>query len=126
MHITQEGRQLHTITAYDSTQITVNQTHYSQSIIIHAEGIIPAWPVRSSKDIDIATLQPLLATAPNIIIIGQQHPDTRLAMHILQLLQPQQIGIECMDIGAACRTFNVLLSENRRVTLGLIFSLPEI
>ena len=48
-------------------------------------------------------------------------PENFRLCQCMSLLSQQRIGIECMSIGAACRTYNILLSEHRAVVAGFIF-----
>ncbi|HAU0934786.1 TPA: hypothetical protein JBH70_12550, partial [Legionella pneumophila] len=55
------------------------------------------------------------------IIIGHLQTGKTLPVTLISQLSQKRIGIECMSIGAACRTYNVLLSEHRAVVAGFIF-----
>lgn len=63
---------------------------------------------------------------PEIIIIGHENPGKFPPMEFMSHLSQLQIGMECMSIGAACRTYNVLLSENRAVVAGFIMSTKDV
>jgi uncharacterized protein len=121
MHIQAESRNTNSITAYDHCQLIVNQVNYSESVIISRNQILPTWPVRSIEDLTKATLAPIIEQSPEIIIIGHSNPTLLLSNEVRSFLSEKRIGIECMHIGAACRTFNVLLSENRHCVAGMIF-----
>lgn len=122
MHIQLETPDNNTIRAYTDKQITVAEIEYHQSVIISGGCIIPEWPVQSVPLLNEKNLKPLLHLNPEIIIIGHDEPGVYIPMAVIQYLSKQRIGIECMSIGAACRTFNVLLSEARKVVLGIIFN----
>lgn len=122
MQINREAADKHTIQSYTDTQITVNNIQYSNSLIISRETIVPNWNVQSLFDLNDTDLLPLLALRPEIIIIGHNQKSVQVPMVILQALAKQRIGIECMSIGAASRTFNVLLGEQRAVVSGILFS----
>ena len=120
MHINLERHDLHSIQSYDDAGITVNQVGYTQSVILSRTTIISDWSAHASIPLDETQIQPLLALKPELIIMG--HTQSRLIVPpgILETLSKLRIGFECMQLGAACRTFNVLLSEHRAVVLGLI------
>ena len=65
-------------------------------------------------------VEEILQHNPEIVIIGHQIPGLFPPDSIRLMFSQKRVGLECMDIGAACRTFNVLLSELRDVTLVLI------
>ena len=121
MQINREPPSLHTIQSYSDTQITLNNISYSESVIISRNEIISPWDIHSVFDLDKECLALMLAQKPEVILIGHTKGAIQLPMQLVQYLANQRIGIESMSIGAACRTFNVLLSEQREVVLGMVF-----
>ena len=121
MHIQLETPTPNTIRSYTAEHVTIGTIEYTHSIIVSGEHIISEWPVYSLQELTKTNLGPALSLKPEIIIIGHQQPTIALPMAVMQCLSNQRIGIECMSIGAACRTFNVLLAEKRNVIIGLIF-----
>ena len=122
MQINQEARDKHSIQSYSDSQIAVNNTNYNNSLIISREAIISPWPVHSVTELNDALLKPILAQKPEIILIGHNELSKYIPILLIQFLANQRIGIECMSIGAAARTFNVLLSEQRAVVIGVVLS----
>lgn len=120
MHIILETADKHSIQAYSDVEIKINNNLYQQSLIVCAQQIIENWPVSHLQQLNEQTIFPFLQDNPRIIIIGHpftgQFPD----YSVIESLAKRGIGIECMSIGAACRTYNVLLSERREVVLGII------
>lgn len=94
-----------------------NET-WRQPILLTPQEVHP-WPVRENEPVSIEQLAPLFADQPDVIILGtgelQDFPDHELGMRLLN----RGIGLEVMDTGAACRTFNVLASERRAVAAAL-------
>jgi uncharacterized protein len=121
MEIQLEAREPHTIQSYSDTAVTLNHEIYDKSIIINRNTLITDWPVTQASDLNAQSLDALIALKPEIIILGSHDPDALRRLDNIRQLCEQKIGVECMDIGAACRTFNVLLSEERDVVVGLIF-----
>jgi len=120
MEIQLEAREPHTIQSYSDTAVTVNHELYSESMILSRETLITDWPVTQASELNSASLDQLIALKPEIIILGSHNQDSLRRSDGIRQLCEQKIGVECMDIGAACRTFNVLLSEERDVVVGLI------
>ena len=120
MQINLENPDQHTIQSYGDSQITVNNTLYCDSLIISREIIISPWLIHSVQELTEATLQPIIELQPEVIIIGHNQTGAQVPMMLVQYLSKQRIGIECMSVGAACRTFNVLLGEQRAVVLGMV------
>jgi len=115
-----ETPESHAIQSYDDQSIIVNGVLYQESTTISRESIQSGWPVHSIVDLSEATLAPLIAQHPEIILIGHNEIKGYISPSIISALSRRRIGIECMSIGAACRTFNVLLGEQRAVVLGFI------
>ena len=120
MDIHPEQREQHTIQSYSDGQILVNGTIYASSCWLTKDRL-EAWEVASLSDLTLEQLQPLLDQNPEVILLAQQQPPLQLPPTLLQPLFAKRIGVECLAIGAACRTFNLLLSEGRRVIAGFVF-----
>lgn len=121
MQINLEATDKHTIQAYSDTEIKINSTGYHNGFIVSTHEIIENWAVNSIGAIDDEALSLLIKHNPEIILIGHNQTGHLAPMIIVHKLANQRIALESMNIGAACRTFNVLLSENRAVVLGIIF-----
>ena len=83
---------------------------------------ILAWQAASASDIDAASLAPVLAEADDIdiLLIGTGDDLVPLDPAARQVLADAGISADLMATGAAVRTFNVLLTENRAVAAALI------
>ena len=125
MQINLESPDQHTIQSYGDSQIMVNNTLYSDSLIISRQAIISPWSIHAVQALTEADLQPMIELQPEVIIIGQNQTGAQVPMMLVQYLSKQRIGIECMSVGAACRTFNVLLGEHRAVVLGMVFGATD-
>jgi len=108
------------IRAYQDGVIEVNNKPYERSLIISNTLLIPDWGVNDINEMSDAHWQQLLEPAPEVILIGTgsnlrfPHPSSyRTAIE-------KGIGVEFMDSQAACRTYNILLSEDRFVMAGII------
>lgn len=116
--IEQSGANL--IDAYDQTRIRINGRDYASGLAVTAEAVITDWGPDRIADLDAGHVEALLALQPQVVIIGtgtrQQFPDPALYFGLLE----RGIGVEIMDTGAACRTYNILVGEGRRVVAGLL------
>ncbi|MGB5833170.1 MAG: Mth938-like domain-containing protein [Thiohalocapsa sp.] len=108
------------IEAYDQEHIRINGRDYRAGLVVTAETVVPDWGPRQIADLDSGHVEALLASQPQVVVIGtgacQQFPDPALYFSLLE----RGIGVEIMDTGAACRTYNILVSEGRRVVAALI------
>jgi len=122
MHINLEATEQNAVQAYTDNEIQVNSIVYAKSFILCKDKIITDVLIKDIQEIDFHYLQLLKQLKPEIIIIGHNQSGTFPPISIISQLSQERIGIECMSIGAACRTYNVLLSEHRAVIAGFIFS----
>jgi uncharacterized protein len=111
---------LNLVRGYGPGQLRVGERTHTSSVILTATAIIEGWRPGSVQDLTAADLEPVLGLAPEVLLLGtgahQQFPDSA----VLRILYEQRIGVEIMDTSAACRTFNVLVSEGRSVAAALI------
>ena len=122
MQINREPTAKHTIQSYTNTDITIANTLHQTSVVIHQHVIINDWPVRHITALSHDDLESIMALKPEIILIGHNDIGQFPPMSVCTYLSQHRIGLECMSIGAASRTFNVLLSEQRAVVLAIILS----
>jgi uncharacterized protein len=117
--IAPEGRQL--IQAHREGGFTIAGVRHDGSVLVLPDRTL-RWPVRELAAVTLDSLAPITAVATSVDILilgagatfGQPGPDLR------QALRAHGIVVEAMDTRAACRTFNVLLLEDRRVAAALI------
>ncbi len=116
-----EGRQL--IQAYGNGGFRVAGTAYAGSVLILPDRT-QVWPIAAPSEVTPASLSPFVdlpaAERPLILLIGAGTKAGLAEPALRQALREAGIVLEWMDTGAACRTFNVLLTEGRRVAAGLI------
>ena len=110
----------YSIRDYGSGWITVNDQNIRRSVIITPERLVLDWPPQTFAELDETYLAMILTLEPEIVLLGtgrrQQFPHPRLT----QALLAQGIGVEVMDTAAACRTYNVIMLEGRRVAAALL------
>ena len=84
--------------------------------------LTPAGVTRFTAPVDEAALAPVLAAAEalDVVLIGQGAEIAPLAAPLRQILDAAGIGVEMMSTASACRTYNVLLAEDRRVAAVLV------
>ncbi len=108
------------IRAYDTGSVTVNETVYREPLVIMPEELISPWAAPALNEITADDFAALVERDREIVLLGtgrhQQLPDTRL----IAAMARQGVGLEIMDTAAACRTYNVLMAEDRRVAAALL------
>ena len=100
--------------------IQVADEFYDSSIIVSANLVIPDWPVESVENITEQHLERVLDLQPELVLIGTGARQAFLPPLQMMFFYSRQIGVEVMTTDAACRTFNVLVSESRNVIAALI------
>ena len=127
MNIHLEPNNAHAIEAYSHSKIQINSQIYSESLIVSSKEIITSLPFLSIQELNSDFLTLLIRHRPQIIIIGHNNPGQFPSREFMTDLARAGTGFEFMDHGAAARTYNVLLNENRDVVAGFIFGavLPE-
>lgn len=121
MNLNREEVEPHAIEAYSDAKIQINSIVYESSLIVSKEEIISNLTIKSIQNLDEPLLQQLVHLQPELILIGHKEQGKFLPMPLMNQLTQQRIGIECMSVGAACRTYNVLLGEHRAVVALFIF-----
>lgn len=121
MQISLEDANSHSVQAYGKNQIQINSIIYEASLIVSREEIISELAIKSVTEMDEAYLELLTSLKPELIIIGHDQIGQFPPMSMIAQLSKLRIGIESMSLGAACRTYNVLLGEDRAVVAGFIF-----
>jgi uncharacterized protein len=112
-----DGAQL--IRRYGADFIVVGERELRDSCIVSATRI-EAWTPRSVDELTPESLQPLFALQPEVVVLStgvtQKFPRAALRAEFAT----RKIGLEVMEIGAACRTYNVLVAEERRVLAAVL------
>jgi uncharacterized protein len=119
LHLSQaEG--LNQITSCGPGFVAVNGKRHERSLLVAPRKLVEDWPVTQLADLDQGRLALALDLDPEVLLLG-----TGTQLHfpppeLLRGLIEAKIGYEVMDTGAACRTYNILMSEGRRVLAALI------
>ncbi len=106
---------LNTVTAYGDGYIEVNRQRHEGAVLLRPEGEVLAWPAAGFEALAPEHFAALLEHGPEVVLLGtgarQRFPHPRLTAALAQA----RIGFEAMASGAACRTYNILMGEGRRV-----------
>ena len=100
--------------------IQVVDDFYNSSIIVSAKQVIPDWPVNTVENITEEHLVKVLDLQPELVLIGTGAKQAFIPPRQLMFFYSRNVGVEVMTTDAACRTFNVLVSESRNVVAALI------
>ncbi len=114
-----EGRQV--IESYGEGRFRISGELHAGSVIVFPERTL-AWPVTAISELTPESLGPVAAArdSVDVLLLGCGARMALLPRILKEKLRAAGIVVEPMDTGAACRTYNVLLSEERRVAAALI------
>ena len=106
---------VHLIRGYGPGEVRIAQLVQHAPCIVTADRLILDWPARDVATLGAADLEPLFALQPDVVLLGTGAKQTLPSHAIRQAFAARRIGLEVMDLGAACRTYNILVQEERRV-----------
>ena len=109
-----------TITAYGDDYVMVNGARRDSSVVV-TPSEVRAWSATDFEHLKEEDFAALAELGADIVLFGtgerQRFPHPRLTA----ALGAKRIGLEVMDLKAACRTYNILVAEERKVALALVF-----
>ena len=104
------------IDSYGPGGFRIDDTWHDGGLILHADGLLPL------TEMSITGLQAVLDRASDIdvLLIGQGADIAPIPRDLRAALEEASIGFEIMSTPSACRTYNVLLTEDRRVAVAVL------
>jgi uncharacterized protein len=117
-------QQYQTVTGYFDGGVEINATPYLHSLTVMPETPPQPWPVAAFEELTEAHFEAIAASSPDVVILGTGERQRFIHPRLIASLSGRRIGVECMDNQAACRTYNILMGEGRKVTLALILQAP--
>ncbi len=111
-----------TFTAYGEDYVSVNAVRHQDNLIVLPYQLIEKWTPASFSTLSRADFDFLATLDAEIILLGTGKLLRFPSPELMQSLMQARKGIEVMDTQAACRTFNVLAGEKRKVAAALLFS----
>jgi uncharacterized protein len=109
-----------TVTGYDQQGVEINAQRFDYSVLVMPEVAPRPWDVTRFDDLTAGHFETIAADRPDVVILGTGERQRFVHPRLVASLSAQRIGVECMDSHAACRTYNILMGEGRKVTLALI------
>ena len=118
----EDSNEANTIVAYAEGEVRLRDHAYTSSLIVTRTEILDGWRPASANALSIADFSALIALKPEIVLLGTgarlRFPHPRLTAALTRA----RIGLEVMDVQAACRTYNILMAEERKVAAALLFA----
>lgn len=108
------------INAYAEDWIAVSGEKKHHSLVVSSQGHCSDWGCQSFAELSAAHFARLADEAPEVVIFGSGAKLRFVSPALLRGLIERGIGVETMDTAAACRTYNILAQEGRRVVAALL------
>ncbi len=120
MKITQQRQEgINLIRRYGADFVVIGEQELRASCIVSATTIDP-WPPRGVDELAVEHLAVLFEKQPEIVVLSTGVRQTFPRAALRAEFAARKIGLEVMEVGAACRTFNVLVGEERRVLAAIL------
>jgi len=113
-----DGR--NTVTAYGPGYIAINQQRHEASLILLPDRVIEGWGAQGFDALNEADFETLRDLHAEIVVLGTGQRQRFPSPSLLRPLIDAHVGFEIMDVQAACRTYNILMAEGRKVVAALL------
>jgi uncharacterized protein len=104
---------------YDDNGVVIGERLLTRPFVVTADRLIAEWTTQPLAALQVADLDPVFALDIELLLIGTRAAERIAPLAIRRLCRARGLALESMELGAACRTFNVLLAEGRLVGAAL-------
>ena len=118
LHLTTAEKQ-NLITGYGDDFIAINQQRYLTNMIVMPDQILLDWSENTLQTLNTEHFDVLCQIKPEVVLLGTGVKHQFLHPKLYQTLTELNIPLECMTTAAACRTYNILMSEGRNIAAAL-------
>lgn len=112
------------IRSYGADYLVVGEQRIDASCLVSAGTLVP-WPPRAVEEVTTESVAAIFELKPEVVVLAtgatQKFPRAALRAEFAT----RKVGLEVMEIGAACRTYNVLVGEERRVVAAVLLPGPR-
>ncbi len=108
------------ISRHEAGRVWVGTLPFTHSLLVPWEGAVLPWEAPAFDALTAAHFERIAALEPEVVIFGSGQRLRFVHPALLRALIDRRIGVETMDTAAACRTYNVLVSEKRSVVAALV------
>ena len=118
LHLQRDGHR-NLIHAYGPQGIVIHGKSHAQGLLVGADWLHSPWGPEDASALQISHFAEVLARKPDIVLLGtgkRQH----FPLELMRALRIADLAVEVMDTSAACRTYNILLAEDRVVVAALL------
>jgi len=111
---------VNTFTAYGDRHVDVNGRRHETSVLVLPDRLQPSWTAASFETLTADDFAHLAALDVEIVLLGTGQTLRFPPPELMQPLMAARIGLEVMDTHAACRTYNILVAEGRKVAAAIL------
>lgn len=108
------------IRAYSEKELMIGERRFNRSLVLLPDRIIPDWRPESFRQLTAEDFESLVELRPDLVLLGTGRHQAFPPPALYRSLVSSGIGLEIMTTPSACRTYNILVAEGRRVTAALI------
>lgn len=112
------------IKSYGPGELIINESRYTASLILTPQHIISDWTPQRFTELKPEHFEPFITIQPEVVIVGTGNSLRFPSAETLNPLIAHELGYEIMDTGAACRCYNILMTEGRNVAAALLMIEP--
>ncbi len=110
----------HYVRSVTEQGIWVGDRCYAQSLLLSAGQLVADWPVQQWEELQVRHLEAIFQLQPDLVLLGTGSRQCFPVAEIMMEFYQRGVGIEVMGTAPACRTFNLLVAESRRVVAALL------
>jgi uncharacterized protein len=114
------SEQQYQINGVDSDAVIINRQRYAQPVIVSEQALSTNWFQGAWETLDAKQLAAILDFSPEVVLLGTGDKQRFIHPRHTQAFLSANIAVECMTTAAACRTFNILSAEGRKVVAALL------
>ena len=118
LHLTTADDQ-HLFSGHGAGYVAINRTRYQTSVLVTPTSVAE-WVIRSFADLNARSLEAALELQPDVLILGTGRMMRFPPRETMEAVSAAGVGLEVMDTGAACRTYNILAAEGRKVAAAIL------
>lgn len=109
-------------TGYADDHVVVSRERFDSNVVVHASEVLTDWNVAGFDALNETHFEYFLALKPEVLLLGTGATQRFVHPRLYRALTGAGIGVECMSTPAACRTYNILIEEDRGVVAAILIS----
>ena len=111
---------MYLFTGHGAGYVAVNGRNFHQPVVVMAGDVRTDWPATDFASLEVAHFEYFLELKPEVLLFGTGARQQFAHPSLYKMLIQARIGIEFMDTPAACRTYNILVAEDRHVIAAVL------